>query len=389
MTVIDRADPAGADLDALREATANEQRDRLHAPSPDAQWDDENLAPRRTFIGASEAATVIGARGAYSSITALWLKKTGQQPAERRGSQRHKEWGHRHERVILEYLAEIRPDLDIEPNLDEQAPNGDTIPADTWRHPVYKFMAATPDGLGYGDPDGLTTIDAKTADSWVADDWNDDAPDKYVAQIIWQMIVTGATVGILIVLIGGNDPRYMEYRMSDERTQAIAAALIARAQAFWQHVTDGTPPPIDVDHPDTHSDMARVWEGDENARTELSPEGRDALAHGWRCRAQVKQLTDELKAAKATVCAELAGTAVATIDGDDVATWKHPTRLNEAAMLAAHPELDKYYVRVLDTKALNNDHPGIVRKFRETNTDTRTFNFKNSYQPDGGASDEQ
>jgi hypothetical protein len=63
---------------------------------------------------------------------------------------------------------------------------------------------------------------------------------RYQPQMHWQMIVTGATQCAISVIEGANEP-IVEYIDKDE---VYAADLMARAEAFMQHVRDLTPPVV-------------------------------------------------------------------------------------------------------------------------------------------------
>ena len=81
----------------------------------------------------------------------------------------------------------------------------------------------------------------KTASTYKTGEWEDTIPDEYMLQVQHYMAVTGFTGAYIAVLIGGNTFRW---RFA-ERDEELISMLIELEAAFWHHVEDMTPPPLD------------------------------------------------------------------------------------------------------------------------------------------------
>jgi len=117
----------------------------------------------------------------------------------------------------------------------------------------------------YGCPDGPCPLEVKTRSAFVSGRWSGDIPDDVLAQVTWQMVVTGYDHTHLAVLIGGQSLR--EFRVN-RTSPAVAASspsqevgrelridvdpeveafVVSEAERVWGHVLDGTPPAVEAD----------------------------------------------------------------------------------------------------------------------------------------------
>ena len=160
----------------------------------------------------------------------LWLEKTGR--SEGFEGNYLTEWGDLMEPVLLGVLSE-RTGKSFLPNSVVR------VGKEPW-------MLATPDGVAI-DParPGENIIgEAKTVTAWAAPEWGeegtDQIPEKYLAQVQWQMHVTGIKRTAVVAEIHHEIRIYwVEY------DKAIGDALERIGREFWQYVTSDTPPPMD------------------------------------------------------------------------------------------------------------------------------------------------
>jgi putative phage-type endonuclease len=325
----------------------------LVAPSgiPEDEW----LALRRTGIGGSDIAALLG-MNRYTSPYEVYLDKRGELPDVPRSEflVRAAYWGHKHERDIAESFSErfgLR-----------------TRRVGLIRHVEESWRLANLDRLVAGCPDGPCLLEIKNRSAWKASEWGpsgdpEGVPDTEALQTHWYLSVTGYRHAHVGVLINGNDDRY--YRV--EADAELAADVTGMARTFWQRVLDGDPPPMDGSAAVTDL-LATLWTADPGTeavidRTQVAP----LLAE----RDQISAEADALKERAAEISNRLAmllGDAETAVwDGEVLFTRKQNGVFASRRFEEAHPDLAAKYthlVPALDTKAFAADHPDLYRAFR-------------------------
>jgi putative phage-type endonuclease len=187
------------------------------------QW----LAERRTGIGGSDAAAILGL-SPWAGPMDIWLAKTGQvaEPAETEAMW----WG-----SALEDLVARR--------YTEKTGRAVYNPERIFRHADHDFIIGTPDRLVVGDRRG---VEIKTASGYARDHWGesgtDQVPPHYLVQVLHYMIVTDLPVWDVAVLIGGSDFRIFTVNRDDEMMRTI----VDREVEWWtRHIVGGERPPLD------------------------------------------------------------------------------------------------------------------------------------------------
>ncbi len=204
----------------------------------------ENQEERRTGIGASEIAAVVGLSPFDTPLT-IYERKVGCAPEVEETIDMER--GTFLEDGILRWTAHRR---------------GTTIAANNVlvRHQEYKFAVATPDGyelspLSADDPGHqasrllfvptakrVATFDAKSprrGDHWThPDEDRSGIPDHIFIQAQWQMFVTCLPRGIITALLYGEPWIY-----DIEASPSLQADLLAEAGVFWDRVEHMDPPP--------------------------------------------------------------------------------------------------------------------------------------------------
>ena len=140
----------------------------------------EQQAIRSTGIGASDVPAILGVdpwRGPWD----VWMAKV--HPSDFTDMSEAMEWGHRLEQAICDKFLEGRDHF--------EAKRGETM-----RSEELSFALATPDFLLYEDGRLVGLLEVKTSGWRRLDDWGtpgtDQIPSHYMAQVQWQMFVTGA-----------------------------------------------------------------------------------------------------------------------------------------------------------------------------------------------------
>lgn len=84
-------------------------------------------------------------------------------------------------------------------------------------------------------------LEVKSRDAHKASDWSVGVPDSVMAQVLWQLAVTGLDHIHVMVLIGGNDGRRFTVRRDGH--ERLIANIIAVCRRFWvEHVVAMQPP---------------------------------------------------------------------------------------------------------------------------------------------------
>lgn len=200
---------------------------------------DEWLAARRSGIGASDAAAILGANP-WRAPLAVWAEKTGRLKADDRT--RAKEWGLRLEALIRDAYLEEKARA---PLLDSKMPFGSG--PDRWvlyRSLEHPFLHATPDcflaPVLERDGQGPGALEIKNVGERMADDWRDGAPIYYRVQLQQQMFVCALGWGALAALVGGQ--RLVSH--DEAANPEFYAAMLERLAAFWWCVEhDAAPAP--------------------------------------------------------------------------------------------------------------------------------------------------
>lgn len=189
---------------------------------------DEQKAMRRTGIGASEVAAIMG-KSPWASALDIWRAKVEgldqeETPAMKRGRIL--------EPAVCQFYLEESGALEL------------TEPG-TLRHGKEQHALATPDRIARF-PEGNRVVQAKTS-RFDSEEWGqpgtDEVPACYILQTQLEMAITGLRVADLPVLMGGADFRI--YRIeADSTLQEAELEAIAR---FWRdHVETKRPPPPDA-----------------------------------------------------------------------------------------------------------------------------------------------
>ena len=212
------------------------------------------LEYRKQGIGGSDASVVCGI-SRYKSPVELWMEKTDQLPPQEVGEAAY--WGTQLEALVR---AEFTKRTGIEVKIVSQLLQSE-------EHP---FMLANLDGVCAVPDVGPCIFEAKTASTYKAGEWEDAIPDEYALQLAHYMAVTGYQGAYIAVLIGGNTFRWKFV----ERDEELISMLIELESVFWNHVQNGTPPPLDGSDASVGCGISRY-----KSPVELWMEKTDQLPH--------------------------------------------------------------------------------------------------------------
>lgn len=185
------------------------------------------LKQRMAFVGASEAAAIMGA-SKYEDALSVYLRKRGLAPEKEETEPMR--WGKLLEAPIAQEFAE---------RTGRRVFGGGEL----MRSAIYPFMGCTLDreqsSVEHADPG---VLEIKTAGPWMLDDWQEGLPVAYQIQVQHQLVVTGRRWGSVVALIGGQQLKWADVELHEP----FAKALIAKLEQFWRCVERGTPPPASM-----------------------------------------------------------------------------------------------------------------------------------------------
>ena len=282
------------------------------------------LEHRKLGIGGSDASVVCGINK-YKSPVELWLDKTDQLPPQEAGEAAY--WGTQLESIVR---AEFTKRTGIEVTKPD-------VILQSEEHP---FMLANLDGVCEVPDVGACIFEAKTASAYKAGEWEDTIPDEYQLQIQHYMAVTGYAGAYIAVLIGGNTFRWKFV----ERDEELISMLIELESAFWNHVQDCTPPPLDGSDAAAKFLSERFPTSKPTSHITLPDTAADLLAQYDEACAELEAVTERKQKAENLLKEMLGDNEVGTTAGR-VITWKSVAqeRLDSKTLKAEHPALCKKY----------------------------------------------
>ena len=282
------------------------------------------LEYRKTGMGGSDASVVCGI-SRYKSPVELWMEKTGQLPPQEAGEAAY--WGTMLESVVREEFTK-RTGIEVgKPSVILQSEE----------HP---FMLANVDGICEHPELGACIFEAKTASAYKAREWEDTIPDEYMCQVQHYMAVTGYQGAYIAVLIGGNTFRWKFV----ERDEELISMLLELELAFWNHVQDCTPPPLDGSDASNKFLSERFPSSTPSSHITLPDTAADLLAQYDEACEELEIVTEKKQRAENLLKEMMGSNEVGVADGR-VIIWKNVEheRLDSKTLKAEHPALCKKY----------------------------------------------
>lgn len=183
-------------------------------------------AVRRGGITATDLPKILGL-SRYGDALSVWAHKRGDLEDDEAGEAAA--WGLILERPIGEEWARRR--------LTSVRATG------VLAHAEYLWRRASPDFvvLPCPDGDGPCHLQVKAMNAFAAEEWKHEVPDRVLAQVQWEMAVSGYAHEHVVALIGGQ--RLVEHRV--ERDEKVIEFLIGEAQRVWGCVESGEPPAVE------------------------------------------------------------------------------------------------------------------------------------------------
>lgn len=275
----------------------------LKADAPRDAW----LEARKTGLGASDASKILGLSN-YGDQFTVWAEKRGLTKEIEDNEAMY--WGRALEPALINRFTE-----------DTGIP---VRRSGLLRSREQAEILYTPDGLS---ADG-GIVEAKTFGQWLESDWVGPegehlVPDHAYCQVQQGIFVTGRSHAYIIGLGSGRN----WYIRRVERDEELIALIREQAAKLWQHVMDGTEPPVGKADFDVIRQLHPVGEND---REIDSGEDSETAEQAQALRLEYKLAADREKAAKTDKDGAKAKIAQITgdservlVDGSNVWTYKN------------------------------------------------------------------
>lgn len=293
----------------------------LHADPKDPAWHQA----RRTFIGASEAAAVLGL-SPWANAVDVWAEKLELVPPK--ADSLSMALGRELEEFIARQWSERTSRTYWAHGLTE-------------RHRDYPHIAASPDRIA-GDTPELHAQDAAAAGTFrhrdlleckyvgpnVVDDWDDGVPVYVEVQAQVQMAVTMAPRVHVCALLAGRSPRFDAWTV--ERDDGAIATIIERLDSWWTtYVVGRQRPPLDGDQSRVEATLGRLYPPPaESSAVRLPPADAETIAELRRTKALAKSLDEDVARLENELRAALGDATDGFIDDNEppVVTWRPQQR---------------------------------------------------------------
>lgn len=278
-----------------------------------ADW----LAQRRKSIGGSDAAGIVGL-SQYATPYTVWADKTG------RFVDQEDNEAMRQGRDLEEYVAARWMEA-----------TGKTVRRSNaiLYNSLYPFAHADIDRTVVGENAGL---ECKTTSTLNLRQFKGvEFPEKYYAQCVHYLAVTGATRWYLAVLVYGRG----FFTFTLERDQTEIDALMGAERDFWKLVEQDTPPALDGLEP-TGNALQSIYPKSRDSGIQLY--GREHLLTKYLAlQDQKKDILEQIRRIENTIKADM-GEVERGNCGIYSVSWKSQTRrtFQTQEFAKAHPEID-------------------------------------------------
>lgn len=299
---------------------------------------------RRSSLGSSDWAAILGIPGAFHTRLEVWQSKVGAVLDDDETYQQAR--GNALEPFVCRWFAKETGNHVI---------HGDPIPEEAVDKKLPDWWRCQIDAVALLDGRPIP-VEAKTGRIFDKDKWgesgSDQVPMHYLVQVMAQIAYLNAPYGYAAVDLGGELFRW--YRIP--RDQAVIDLMLAEGAKFWQLVQDGTPP-----EPTTSSEANIVWANHEpgeylvadgqiralvRAINEHKAEEKAHAELREKMELELKKLTQDREGAKDQ-------------DGTVLYTWKtqESTRIDTTALKKAAPDIAAKFTKTTTTRVLRIKEP--------------------------------
>ncbi len=203
-----------------------------------------------------------------------------------------------------------------------------------YKHNEYPFMVANIDRRLVGEN---AILECKTANQYLLKEWEDDEiPASYLLQVQHYLFVTGAELGYIAVLIGGQKFVWKEVQRDEELIQII----VEEEKNFWKMVQDKTPPALDGSSAAEKYLKEKYKEAETDKSVELGFEYKDKIKTYLEKKEQLKIFETEVKEIENQIKFEIGSAEYAYAPGYSL-SWKNvsSTKVDSKKLKSEFPEI--------------------------------------------------
>lgn len=278
---------------------------------------EEWLTHRRTSIGGSDAATIVGLNK-YASPYSLWAEKRGLIP-EKEDTEAMRQGRDLEDYVARRFAEETGKKVRRENSII--------------RNPDHPYAHANVDRLIVGENAGL---ECKTTSVMNLSKFkNGEYPAHYYVQCMHYMMITGADRWYLAILVLGRE--FMVFCI--ERDEDEIAALASAEADFWALVESGSAPSVDG-HEATGNAIDEIFGGSEAPTVDLTAMEKDIDLY-FAKKAEVEIVKTELDEVSNRIKTYM-GDATSGVSERYRVSWAPQSRMSFDSKKFAkeHPEID-------------------------------------------------
>lgn len=325
---------------------------------------EEWLANRKSYLGASETAAILGF-DKYRTPLDVYLEKRGEVEPDPAGQRA--EAGLRAEQMIADWIGDLY-------NLKIQRDNKIRI------HPTLNFWRCNLDRVIVGQPNGTAVLELKTTSMENLKSWNPNGQDlnptfvHHWVQVQSQLAVTGykwAAIGVMPAdsFRGFGQPELIPIQPDQE----FIGMMTDKVRVFWEeHVLKGIPP-----EPVTDDDLKILYPRSQPKTLEVDENTRNLVIKIARMRAAKKKIDEHLEPLELSMKMLLTDYEAASCNGEIVCTYKSAKDkeiFNEGCFLANHPQEAKQCTRLmLDVELIKAQHPDLFNESLDKKPGTRSL----------------
>ena len=287
----------------------------------------EWLKERQCGIGGSDVGAILGVNK-YKTPFEVYLEKT--EPITEVGEQSESAyWGDKFEEVVAKEFEKR---------------TGKKVRRDRkhYKHKDYPFMVANIDRRVVGENSIL---------EYLLKDWEDEEiPASYLLQVQHYLFVTGAELGYIAVLIGGQKFIWKEVQRDEELIEMIIEA----EKDFWKMVQDKTPPALDGSSAAEKYLKEKYKDVEEGKSIELGFEYKDKIKTYLEMKEQLKSFETEVKELENQIKFEIGKSEYAYAPGYSL-SWKKVSsnRVDTKKLKAEYPEVYEKVVKESISRKFN------------------------------------
>lgn len=285
-----------------------------------AQGTQEWLDWRKGGITATEAAAIMFP-DKYGSPLGVYSKKLGLVPDDQSDPDGFFEWGHIIEDDIVKKFQKNHPEV--------KSMTQGRLYSRGWC--LCSLDAQCIDGEG--DP---MIVECKTSQS--LSKWNP-YPDRYYAQVQWQMYVTGIRKAVIAALVAEGGWHYIEREI--EYSREFVIRMIVKCRDVYNCINRKTPPQVTLSSVGPDKQAIAAIRGDSDEYDKPCEVTRETIAEYERLKKAAEDATAAFEAFKNRMGMDMLNSKRATCEGKTFCSWverKGSTSIDANKLKELYPE---------------------------------------------------